>query len=73
MWRVFIDGEEFLASSVKLLGEFSDKKSFENGVEKLNIFCLGDVSWNKTEAIITSNKDLPGVQVRNKIPDKVRE
>jgi hypothetical protein len=52
VWRVFIDGEEHLASSIKIQGYIYDEKTFSGGEEKMNISCLGNVKWDGTKAKI---------------------
>jgi hypothetical protein len=52
VWRVFIDGKEHLASSIKIKGYIYDEKTFSNGEEKMNISCLGNVKWDGTKVKI---------------------
>jgi uncharacterized membrane protein len=55
-WRVIVDGKELLASHVEINGHVYGESSFVDGVEKINIACDGEISWNKTNAkIITAN------------------
>ena len=52
VWRIFIDGEEHLASSIKIQGYIYDEKTFSGGEEKMNISCLGNVKWDGTKVKI---------------------
>lgn len=52
VWRVFVDGEQKLASKLEIYGYIYDEKTIENGEEKMNIACTGYVKWNGTKAII---------------------
>ena len=54
VWRVFIDGEEHLASSFKLIGEMGPVITYESGVKKYNVGCIGKVVWVGTEAVVIS-------------------
>jgi hypothetical protein len=51
-WRVFVDGEEHLASDFEVIGRMTGKKSDENGVAKYNIGCTGSITWENTVARI---------------------
>lgn len=53
-WRVIVDGKELLASHVEINGHVYGESSFVDGVEKINIACDGEISWNKTDAKITT-------------------
>ena len=52
VWRVFINGQETLASSFEIHGYVYDVESYDNGVKKLNVGCKGRVRWNGSKAII---------------------
>jgi hypothetical protein len=52
VWRVFVNGQEMLASSFEIHGYVYDVESFENGVKKLNVGCKGRVRWAGSKAII---------------------
>jgi hypothetical protein len=52
VWRIFIDGKEHLASSIKIQGYIYDEKTFSGGEEKMNISCLGNVKWDGTKVKI---------------------
>ena len=52
VWRIFVDGKEHLASSIKIQGYIYDKKTIVDGEEKMNISCLGNIKWNGTKAKI---------------------
>jgi hypothetical protein len=52
VWRIFVDGKEYLASSIKIQGYIYDKKTIVDGEEKMNISCLGNVKWDGTKVKI---------------------
>jgi hypothetical protein len=52
VWRIFVDGKEYLASSIKIQGYIYDQKTIVDGEEKMNISCLGNVKWDGSKAII---------------------
>jgi hypothetical protein len=52
VWRIFVDGKEYLASSIKIQGYIYDQKTIVDGEEKMNISCLGNVKWDGTKAKI---------------------
>jgi hypothetical protein len=56
VWRVIADDQEFLASGIEIHGYMYGEASFVNGARKLNIACDGKISWNGTEAIISTGK-----------------
>ena len=56
VWRVFVNDEERLASSVDIYGWVYDKVTYENGVKKLNIACTGRIHWNGTRVEIQAGK-----------------
>lgn len=53
-WRVIVDGKELLASHIQINGHVYGESSFVDGVEKINIACDGEISWNKTDVKITT-------------------
>jgi hypothetical protein len=52
VWRVFVDGKESLASSIKIKGYIYDERTFESNEQKVNISCIGNIKWNGSKAII---------------------
>ena len=56
VWRVVIDGEEKLASSIEIRGYVYGEQSMVNGDRKMNIACDGKVYWSGTRAEITTRK-----------------
>ena len=55
IWRVFVNGQENLASEITISGYCQSEASKEGEVVKYNIGCMGRVRWDKTHAnIITS-------------------
>lgn len=59
VWRVFINGNQMLASSFEIHGYVYDIESYENGVKKYNIGCKGRVRWEGTKAIVITAKKSP--------------
>lgn len=58
VWRIIINGNEYLASGFSISGYVEDVKSLENGVTKYNVGCKGRVRWSGSEAnIITARPD----------------
>jgi hypothetical protein len=56
VWRVFVNGQEMLASSFEIHGYVYDVISYEGEVKKLNVGCKGRVRWNGSQAIIFASK-----------------
>jgi hypothetical protein len=56
VWRVVIDGEEKLASSIEIRGYVYGEQSMVNGDRKMNIACDGKVYWSGTRAEIMTRK-----------------
>jgi hypothetical protein len=56
VWRIFINGQQMLASSFEIHGYIYDVESYENGVKKLNVGCKGRVRWENSKAIIFACK-----------------
>lgn len=56
VWRVVIDGQEQLASSVEIRGYVYGEQSIVNGDRKMNIACDGKVYWRGTAAEIITTK-----------------
>lgn len=52
IWRIFEDGEEKLASSLKIETPIWSESSIESEVVKWNIACQGLADWNGTEVKI---------------------
>ena len=59
IWRVIVNGREFLASGFQIHGYVYDRTSQENGVQKYNLGCLGRIRWNGSTAIIFAVKSDP--------------
>ena len=55
-WRLFIDGEEYLASQVEITGFVFGESSYEGDVQKYNVACVGRVAWAGTGAKIKARK-----------------
>lgn len=56
VWRVVIDGEEKLASSIEIRGYVYGERSIVNGDRKMNIACDGKVYWHGTRAEVVTGK-----------------
>lgn len=56
VWRIIIDGEESLASSVEIRGYTYGESSIVDGDRKMNIACDGKIYWNGTRAEIITSK-----------------
>lgn len=56
VWRVVVDGQEELASSIEIRGYVYGEQSIVNGDRKMNIACDGKVYWNGTRAEIVTSK-----------------
>ena len=53
IWRVFVNGEEHLASGFEVHGGFMyDAVTYEGTVKKWNVGCKGRVRWEGTKAVI---------------------
>jgi uncharacterized membrane protein len=66
-WRVIVDEKETLARHIKIDGHVYGESSFVDGVEKINIACDGEISWNKTDAkIITASFTEPAAPTASK-------
>lgn len=52
VWRVFENGVENLASSIKILAPVFDEVTVENGVTKWNICCYGYLTLEDGAAVI---------------------
>jgi hypothetical protein len=60
VWRIFINGQENLASDFEILGYITSVVSKENNILKYNVGCKGRVRWEGNKAIIiTGPKDRP--------------
>ena len=57
VWRVFENGQEHLASDVRLIGETYTECTEEYGETKLNIACYGRLVWVDQTAVIVTGKD----------------
>ena len=57
MWRVFENGQEYLASYVRLIGETFTECTEESGEPKWNIACYGRLVWVDQTAVIVTGKD----------------
>jgi len=56
VWRIFINGQEHLASGFEIQGYVYDIISHENDIKKYNVGCMGRVRWNGTFADIYAAK-----------------
>lgn len=56
VWRIIIDGEESLASSIEIRGYTYGESSIVDGDRKMNIACDGRIYWNGTRAEIVTGK-----------------
>jgi hypothetical protein len=56
VWRVVIDGEEKLASSIEIRGYVYGEQSVVDGDRKMNIACDGKVYWSGARAEIVTSK-----------------
>jgi len=54
VWRVFINGNQSLASDFEIIGHAYAVTSQYEGDIKYNVGCKGRVRWNGTKAIITT-------------------
>jgi len=57
VWRVFENGQEYLAKDVRLIGETYTECTHENGETKWNIACQGRLIWVDQTAVIVIGKD----------------
>jgi hypothetical protein len=57
VWRIFENGQEYLASDVRILGETFTECTQEHGQTKWNIACVGRIIWADTAAVIVADKD----------------
>ena len=57
VWRIFENGEEYLASDVRIIGETFTECTREYGETKWNIACHGRIIWNDNVAVIVTEKD----------------
>ena len=56
VWRIIIDGEEKLASSIEIRGYMYGESSIVNGDRKMNIACDGKIYWHGHRAEIVTTK-----------------
>jgi len=56
VWRIIIDGEEHLASSIEIRGYVYGESTIVDGDRKMNIACDGKIYWNNTSAEIITIK-----------------
>lgn len=59
VWRIFINGNQVLASDFELHGYAYAVSSEYEGDTKYNVGCRGRVRWEGTKAIITTCKKQP--------------
>jgi len=55
VWRVSINGEWHFASGFEVTGKMYDVVSYEDGVKKYNVGCIGLATWDDTCVKIKSN------------------
>lgn len=60
VWRIFINGNQTLASDFELHGYAYAVSSQYEGDTKYNVGCRGRVRWEGTKAIITTARKQPG-------------
>lgn len=56
VWRIIIDGEEVLASSIEIRGYVYGESTIVDGERKMNIACDGKIYWHGTRAEIITGK-----------------
>ena len=56
VWRIIIDGEEFLASHIEIRGYIYGESSIVNNDRKMNIACDGKIYWHGSRAEIHTTK-----------------
>ena len=56
VWRVIVDGKEFLASSISINGYVYGESSIVSGETKMNIACDGKIHWYGDHAEISAGK-----------------
>jgi hypothetical protein len=61
IWRVFINGNENLASGFEIFGHIYDVMSYEKEDIKFNVGCKGRVRWEGTKAIIITAKKIQDI------------
>jgi len=54
VWRVIVDGQEYLAEDVEINGKCYGEKSIVDGEIKYNVACDGTINWDETKAIINT-------------------
>lgn len=52
VWRVFENGVEHLAKSIKIVAPVFDEVTAENGVTKWNLCCYGHLTLKDGDAVI---------------------
>lgn len=63
VWRIFINGNQALASDFELYGYAYAVSSEYDGDTKYNVGCKGRVRWNGTKAIIITCKKQPDISL----------
>ena len=64
VWRIFINGQEMLASSFEIHGFVFSVESLENGIRKFNVGCKGRVRWDESKAVIfAASKQIQTIDV----------
>jgi hypothetical protein len=61
VWRIFVNGNEHLASQFEVFGHIYDVISYEKDIKKFNVGCKGRVRWEGTKAVIITAKKIPDV------------
>jgi len=59
VWRIFINGNQTLASDFEIHGYVYAVSSEYEGEIKYNVGCKGRVRWEGSKAIITAARKLP--------------
>jgi hypothetical protein len=61
IWRIFVNGNENLASGFEVIGHVYDVMSYEKEVKKYNVGCKGRVRWEGTKAIIITARKIQDI------------
>lgn len=61
VWRVFVNGMEYLASGFEVHGYMYDQLSQEGQETKYNVGCKGRVRWDGSRAIIFAVRKHPDI------------
>ena len=56
VWRIIVNGKEFLASRLEISGYVYGESTIVDGERKMNIACDGKIYWSGTWAEIIAGK-----------------